>query len=115
MSFAGVLGAALVQRSFCFGTTMSAARDSNLLKPNHTDAARYGPNNPHPLSTLKTEIVWEGKYDEYGNRREVDVAGCTMPLQRIETVDQRRGRSGGSGEFPGTTTVETSMARLCKR
>lgn len=29
----------------------------------------YGHNNPHPLSTRKTELVWEGKYDEYGNRR----------------------------------------------
>jgi adenine-specific DNA-methyltransferase len=26
----------------------------------------YGPDNPHPLSRLKTELVWEGKYDEYG-------------------------------------------------
>ncbi|RKY06652.1 MAG: hypothetical protein DRP56_07010, partial [Planctomycetota bacterium] len=22
----------------------------------------YGPNNPHPLSTLSTELVWDGKY-----------------------------------------------------
>jgi len=29
----------------------------------------WGPDNPHPLSRLKTELVWEGKYDEYGNRR----------------------------------------------
>ena len=33
----------------------------------------YGPHNPHPLSTLRTELVWEGKYDEYGDRREVDI------------------------------------------
>lgn len=33
---------------------------------------QFGPNNPHPLSDRKTELVWEGKYDEYGNRREVD-------------------------------------------
>ena len=25
------------------------------------------PGNPHPLSTPKTELLWEGKYDEYGN------------------------------------------------
>jgi len=30
----------------------------------------YGPNNPHPLSQLTTELVWEGKYDEHGNRRD---------------------------------------------
>jgi hypothetical protein len=41
-----------------------------------------GPNNPHPLSQLTTELVWEGKYDEYGNRREVDAAGASMPLQK---------------------------------
>ena len=50
----------------------------------------YGHDNPHPLSTRKTELVWEGKYDEYGNRREVDVAACAMPMQRIETIDQPR-------------------------
>ncbi len=27
-------------------------------------ALPFGPGNPHPLSTLKTELVWEGKYDE---------------------------------------------------
>ena len=44
---------------------------------------QYGPGNPHPLSTRKTELIWEGKYDEYGNRREVDVAGMAVPVQRI--------------------------------
>jgi hypothetical protein len=46
---------------------------------------RYGLDNPHPLSQIKTELVWDGKYDEYGNRRAVDIAGCAMPLQKIET------------------------------
>ena len=26
----------------------------------------FGPGNPHPLSQMRTELVWEGKYDEYG-------------------------------------------------
>jgi predicted nucleotidyltransferase len=43
----------------------------------------YGPHNPHPLSQMRTELVWEGKYDEYGNRREVDIAGCAMPMQQV--------------------------------
>lgn len=50
----------------------------------------YSPGNPHPLSQMKTELVWEGKYDEFGNRREFDVASFTMPLQRIETIDWPR-------------------------
>jgi len=58
----------------------------------------WGPDNPHPLSTLKTELVWEGKYDEYGNRRLVDVAGQAMPMQRIETVDQPRFEAAAKGQ-----------------
>src|SRR3989337_973013 len=59
----------------------------------------YGPNNPHPLSQMKTELVWEGKYDEYGNRRDVDVAGAAMPLQKIETVDQPRSEAAAAGNL----------------
>jgi hypothetical protein len=55
-------------------------RPKEFIMPN----TPYGPNNPHPLSQLKTELVWDGKYDEYGNCREVDVAGLAMPLQKIE-------------------------------
>jgi adenine-specific DNA-methyltransferase len=50
----------------------------------------WGPNNPHPLSRMKTELVWEGKYDEYGNRRAVRLPASPLPLQRIETIDQPR-------------------------
>ena len=59
----------------------------------------YGPNNPHPLSRLKTELVWEGKYDEFGNRRETDVAGLSMPLQKIETIDEPRSRAEAQGQL----------------
>lgn len=59
----------------------------------------YGPDNPHPLSKLKTELVWEGKYDEFGNRRDVDIAGASMPLQKIETVDEPRSRLEAQGEL----------------
>jgi len=60
---------------------------------------KYGPDNPHPLSTKKTELVWEGKYDEYGNRREVDIAGCAMPMQKIETIDEPASRLKPLGLF----------------
>jgi adenine-specific DNA-methyltransferase len=60
---------------------------------------KYGPGNPHPLSVLRTELVWEGKYDEFGNRREVDAAGLAMPLQRIETVDEPRARAEAQGQL----------------
>ena len=52
----------------------------------------YGPHNPHPLSRMKTELVWEGKYDEYGNRRPVHLPQSPLPLQRIETIDEPRDR-----------------------
>src|SRR5437016_13726899 len=64
---------------------------------------QFGPGNPHPLSQMRTELVWEGKYDEYGNRREVDVAGLAMPLQRIETIDEPRSRAAAGG--PGELTL----------
>nr|BAL54968.1 site-specific DNA-methyltransferase (adenine-specific) [uncultured Chloroflexota bacterium] len=51
---------------------------------------QWGPDNPHPLSRMKTELVWEGKYDEYGNRRPVRLPASPLPLQRIETIDQPR-------------------------
>ena len=43
----------------------------------------YDPHNRHLLSQMRTELVWESKYDEYGNRREVDIAGCVIPIQQI--------------------------------
>jgi len=58
-----------------------------------TPQSIYGPDNPHPFSTIRTELIWEGKYDEYGNRREVDIAGAAMPLQKIETVDEPLSRA----------------------
>jgi DNA modification methylase len=64
-----------------------------------TKGVRYGLDNPHPLSRLKTELVWEGKYDEYGNRRTVDVAGCAMPLQKIETIDEPASRLRAKGDL----------------
>lgn len=59
----------------------------------------YGPANPHPLSRVRTELVWEGKYDEYGNRREVDVAGHSLPMQKIETIDQPRSEAAAAGQL----------------
>src|SRR5260370_40860901 len=64
-----------------------------------TEKVRFGPANPHPLSQLKTELVWEGKYDEYGSRREVDIAGCAMPMQKIETIDEPRSEAAAVGQL----------------
>ena len=50
----------------------------------------WGPYNPHPLSRMKTELVWEGKYDEYGNRRPVH-------LPKSPTLPSRASRSSRCG------------------
>ena len=47
---------------------------------------------------MRTELVWDGKYDEFGNRREVDFAACGMPMQKIETVDEPRQRAAAQGQ-----------------
>lgn len=75
----------------------------------------YNPDNPHPLSRMKTELVWEGKYDEYGNRREVDIAGLYMPLQKIETVDQPRFEAAAKGQldaFEKTTSRQDDFRNM---
>jgi len=59
----------------------------------------FGPQNPHPLSTMRTELVWEGKYDQYGKRREVDITGLAMPMQRIETIDQPPSEVAAAGQL----------------
>jgi adenine-specific DNA-methyltransferase len=67
------------------------------------DSPPYGPANPHPLSTRRTELVWEGKYDAHGNRREV--AAPTLPLQKIETIDEPRDRALAQGGLFDTATA----------
>ncbi|MCK9584602.1 MAG: hypothetical protein M0R69_06805 [Candidatus Cloacimonetes bacterium] len=52
----------------------------------------WGPANPHPLSRTKTELIWEGKYDEYGNRRETKLPSTAYPLQKIEAIDEPHDR-----------------------
>lgn len=59
----------------------------------------YSPINPHPLSTMKTELVWEGKYDEYGKKRELNIPVLSMPMQKIETVDQPRSEAAAKNEL----------------
>ena len=63
-----------------------------------TEPVRWGPDNPHPLSKMKTEMVWDGKYDEYGLRRQVDVAGSAMHMQKIETVNIPRSEALAGGQ-----------------
>lgn len=53
---------------------------------------KWGPENPHPLSRMRTELVWEGKYDEYGRRREVQLPSFPLVLQKVETIDEPRDR-----------------------
>ena len=56
--------------------------------PDPTDSRpAWGPDNPHPLSRLDTELVWEGKYDEYGHRRPVRLPPTPPTLQCVERGD----------------------------
>ena len=52
---------------------------------------------PHPLSQVSTELIWDGKYDDQGNRRAVRLPSTPFPLQRIETIDEPRDRSKAQG------------------
>ena len=72
---------------------------------------KYNPNNPHPLSQMKTELVWEGKYDEFGNRREIEVANLSMPLQKIETIDEPRSNAEAQGSLFDPKSAHTDNFR----
>ena len=63
------------------------------MKKANDRATAWGAENPHPLSRMKTELVWEGKYDEYGNRRAIKLPTSPLPLQRIETIDEPHDRA----------------------
>src|SRR5208283_4310096 len=73
---------------------------------------RYGLDNPHPLSQLKTQLVWEGKYDEYGSRREVDIASAVLPLQKIETIDEPRSRAEAVGDQQALFALNEQAQKL---
>lgn len=72
------------------------------------EPVRWGPDNPHPLFGKKTELVWDGKYDEYGARRPVDIAGSAMPMQKIETEATPRSEALAGGQ---TTLGELKTTR----
>ena len=58
----------------------------------------YGPGNPHPLSAMRTELVWDGKYDDTATGAG-GCAGCAMPMQKIETVDKPRSEAAAQGQL----------------
>ena len=51
----------------------------------------YNGRNPHPFATRKTELIWDGKYDERGKRRTLDITAATLPLQLIEAIPHAPG------------------------
>jgi len=38
------------------------------------------------------ELIWEGKYDEEGNRRPLTLPPQPLPLQKVEVIDAPRDR-----------------------
>ena len=50
------------------------------------EPTRYGLDNPHPLSQMKTELIWVGKYDAAG--RKVAPVRVKLPFQTVETVNE---------------------------
>jgi len=61
---------------------------------------RCGPTTyRNPPSKKRTESVTDGKFDEYGQRSEVDVPACAMLKQGIETVSEPRQRPALIGQL----------------
>jgi hypothetical protein len=70
---------------------MSQAKNSHTI---------WGIDNPHPLALLRTELVWEGKYDESGTRRPIRLPTTPLPLQRIENNGRTTRPRKGSADQP---------------
>jgi uncharacterized protein len=50
--------------------------------PNDGSHNRHG-EDPSPLSTLRTNWEWKGKYDAYGHRQDVDTTGCPLSMPNV--------------------------------
>ena len=67
----------------------------------------------NPLNGRKTELIWEGKYDEAGRR--VVPLRVVLPFQMVETVNetaQERQKSLSLFETPGGSGVGEWRNRL---
>ena len=84
-------------------------------KKNNPTPCPWGPDNPHPLSRMKTELVWEGKYDEYGNRRPLKLPASPLPLQRLETIDAPRDTKKAEAKRQGLLFAEEEFQRQAHR
>lgn len=81
-----------------------ASYESKVGKPKMN---RYA-YDPH----LSPQLVWAGKYDEYGNRQTVDIAGCAMALQKIETIDEPASR-GSEGAYLFRSRPIATISATC--
>lgn len=59
------------------------------------------------IEVTKTELVWPGKYNEDGTRREVERPNPPLPFQIIKIIHESRGTWAGAKESRPT------LARIC--
>ena len=76
------------------------------------DRFKYCLKTPHPFSQMHTQLVWEGKYDEFGNRREIDLSRSILPLQKIETIDEPRSRAEAAKDQKVLFQLEQQARKL---
>jgi DNA modification methylase len=60
---------------------------------------------------MRTELVWEGKYDEFGVRRDIGGQPSPLPLQLIETIDEPRSRAVAQKDFFDEKTAHSDDFR----
>ncbi len=91
----------------CTTDTATPASRSRVRRPmvrrpmGDVGSTRHGPGNAHPLSQLRTELVRDGKYDEYGSdarSRRPDWRCRCSGLGRTTKASAYRGQGGLSDE-----------------
>lgn len=70
------------------GVNLPGKEQRNGQEGNMADAGQKGRPNRVPT---RTELVWEGKYDEQGRLRPVD--RIALPFQTIEVINEPRART----------------------
>ena len=91
-------------------TSRSSASTSacNANCSRHTPCAVAGV----PLyCAMRKEFIWEGKFDEHGMRRTVDVAALVVPLELVEAID----RPCVQEQFGGQRNCSNERLRICNR
>lgn len=78
------------------------------------DPLRWGPDNPHPLFRLKTELVWDDSTMSATAAARWTIAGSAMPMQIVAVEMPRKEALAGGQSTLGElkTTMQDDFRNI---